>query len=515
MAGRTELEFSFGKGKGKSRRRAEPGEDVSFRIVVLGEFGGAAPGKLASARLQPIDIDTFDQVLAKLGPGFELGAGGPPVSFSTLEDFHPDRLFTRLPAFAALRELRRRLLDPTTSRETIDSFSRALQQQQDTPALDPVAASAGAAAPTEGEGEADTLSRLLGRAPSGGGPGRAAAVAGDATAALDALFKQAVAGQVVPSAHPDQKRLLAALDGAIGQHLRNLLHDPAFKRIEAAWRGLHWLVSGLELGETLRVFLIDVGLEEAAADLAAAAEAGDAGRSRIHRLLTGGEEPDPQVWSALVGLYTFGAGAAHTAALRGFAALGEALAAPFLAAASPSVLGCPSFATAPAPGDWKTPDGDSQARWRALRQHPSAPWLGLVMPRFLLRLPYGAKADPIDSFPFEEQGGGAPEHEDYLWANPALAAARVIGELYLADGTAMQPGTAAQIDDLPLHSYPHDGESRLLAPSEAFLGETAVEAIMDRGVMPLVSLRRQSTVKLARFQSLAEPPTPLAGPWEE
>ncbi|HWJ56259.1 MAG TPA: hypothetical protein VNR90_08560, partial [Vicinamibacterales bacterium] len=57
------------------------------------------------------------------------------------------------------------------------------------------------------------------------------------------------------------------------------------------------------------------------------------------------------------------------------------------------------------------------------------------------------------------------------------------------------------------------GESRLLAPSETFLADRAVDAILGRGLMPVISSRRDSSVRLARVQSIASPPAPLAGPW--
>ena len=504
MAGRTELELTFGKGKQPGRRKTDADGDVSFRLVILGDFGGGGSrgGPTDDARPIPVDMDNVDSVLAGVAPAFELTEGGPTVAFATFDDFHPDRVFARHPAFTALRELRRRLTDPATARETAASLRAAAAAQGPAPRAE------------TGSAESDnaTVARLLGKAPAAAaGGGGAAGRAAGATAVVESLLKEAVAAHVVPAADPDQKRLITALDGAIGQHMRALLRDPAYQALEAAWRGVHWLVSGLELDETLRVALVDVSQEHAAADVAAASAAGDPRRSRLYRLLSGGGEPDPEVWTALVGLYSFGV--EDVPALEGFAGLGEALGSPFLAAASPALVGCPSFATAPASTDWKLPEGENAARWQRLRQSPAARFLGLALPRFLLRLPYGAKTDPIDSFPFEEQGT-PPDHEAYLWGNPALACARLLGELFRAEGTAMEPGSALEIGDLPLHSYADAGESRLLAPSEAFLGERAVDAILQRGIMPFISNRRESTVRLARFQSVASPAAPLAGPWE-
>src|ERR1051325_5166221 len=107
MAGRTELEFSFGKGKQPGRRRTDADGEVSFRLVILGDFSGR--GSADDSGPIPVDVDNVDRVLARVAPAFELTAGGPTVSFAALDDFHPDRIFASHPAFTALRELRARL----------------------------------------------------------------------------------------------------------------------------------------------------------------------------------------------------------------------------------------------------------------------------------------------------------------------------------------------------------------------------------------------------------------------
>ena len=356
------------------------------------------------------------------------------------------------------------------------------------------------------------MARLLGKAPAAAaGGGGAAGRAAGATAVVESLLKEAVAAHVVPAANPNQKRLITALDGAIGQHMRALLRDPAYQALEAAWRGVHWLVSGLELDETLRVALVDVSQEQAAADVAAASAAGDPRRSRLYRLLSGGGEPDPEVWTALVGLFSFSV--EDVPALEGFAGSARRSARHswrphrrrWSAARRspprrrPPTGNCPKAKTRHA----------GSAFGRARRRGSSA-WHSRGS---CSRLPYGAKTDPIVRSPSRSR---APHPITRLTCGgtPRSRARGCFGELFRAEGTAMEPGSALEIGDLPLHSYADAGESRLLAPSEAFLGERAVDAILQRGIMPFISNRRESTVRLARFQSVASPPAPLAGPWE-
>ena len=129
--------------------------------------------------------------------------------------------------------------------------------------------------------------------------------------------------------------------------------------------------------------------------------------------------------------------------------------------------------------------------WDELRAIPEASYLGLALPRFLLRLPYGARTSAIESFPFEEMPG-APVHAHYLWGNPALA--------FLALLTA--GGGALNLQGLPLHTYQHEGEWHMTPCAEVWMTEAQVLALIDLGLMPLVSFRDSDRVRLAGFRAI-------------
>jgi type VI secretion system protein ImpC len=130
----------------------------------------------------------------------------------------------------------------------------------------------------------------------------------------------------------------------------------------------------------------------------------------------------------------------------------------------------------------------------------------------LLRLPYGSETDPIERFDFEEMPGD-PVHGDYLWGNPALGCAYLLAQTCSGQGSGPIPGAILEIDGLPLHVYKEQGETRLKPCAEVLLSERAMEKILDKGLMPLLSIKNKDAVRLARFQSLADPATSLAGRW--
>ena len=214
----------------------------------------------------------------------------------------------------------------------------------------------------------------------------------------------------------------------------------------------------------------------------------------------------------MVGHYTFGTGEEDVTLLAYLGAIASLAGAPFLAGADASVLGCRSVAATPDPADWQLGDDDAAQRWQALRASSQASWIGLALPRMLLRLPYGKRTDPVEQFEFDELAG-AWNHESYLWGNPALACALLIGRSFMAHGWEMEPGDELEIGDLPAHTLERDGEPQLQACAEAYLTERAGQAILSRGVMPLLSYRNRNAVRVLRFQSLADPVKPLSGPW--
>jgi type VI secretion system protein ImpC len=296
--------------------------------------------------------------------------------------------------------------------------------------------------------------------------------------------------------------------------MHTLLHTATFQAVESAWRAVFFLVNRVETSPQLKLYLLDISQPELAADLRATESLHT---TALYRLLveqsvgTLGGEP----WAVLAGHYTFSANAEDVEVLGRMAKIAQQAGAPFLAAAKSQIFGCGSLADTPDPDDWHQPIAhEDREAWRALRQLPEASYLGLAAPRFLLRLPYGRETEPVERFAFEEAQEQL-EHEAYLWGNPAFAGVYLLAEAFSQDEWELRPGVIQNIEGLPLHIYREGGASVTKPCAETWLTERAVECIMDAGLMPLVSMKNQDVVRLARFQSLADPPRALAGRWNE
>src|SRR6185369_10300155 len=149
------------------------------------------------------------------------------------------------------------------------------------------------------------------------------------------------------------------------------------------------------------------------------------------------------------------------------------------------------------------------AGWQALRRSEAAPWIGLAAPRVLLRLPYGKERDPIDAFSFEEFPD-PPVHEHFLWGHASLATALLIGRSFTARGWDMELGDEREIGDLPAFTFMRDGEREMQACAERYLTESELQGLLTAGLIPLASRRDRNAVVVIRFQSVSDPPAPLA-----
>ncbi|TVR64303.1 MAG: hypothetical protein EA420_05510 [Candidatus Competibacteraceae bacterium] len=508
MPSRMEFQFTLPRSAATAAHRA-PAAPLHF--LIMADFSGRghreAPAPLLDLTrrsLMTVDADNFNAIVARLAPKLRLPLDAErgtvlTLGFSQLDDFHPDALYQRLELFQVLRRARARLLNPA-------SFAQAVAELDANPM--PAQEPASPAPTTTSESEADLLERLLGRAPAVAPPPRPVE---PGAAAIQTLLQAVVQPHIVRG-DPSQPAWIAAVDAAIGDQMRAILHQPDFQALEAAWRGVHDLVAAFD-ADVVRVSLLDVTQQELLLDLRAAA--GDPLATSLYTLLIdqGVQLHDGQPWTLLVGDYRFGATGEDLALLGALGALGAHAGGPFLAAADPGLLGCAADPVALAdPAQWSPPPAEVEACWQLLRRSAVAPWLGLALPRVLLRLPYGSKTDPVEQFAFEEMPGGR-DPAAYLWGNPALVGARLVAAAFAEQGEDFSPGTVLELDDFPAHVYEEADERRLQPATETLLGERATQAILARGLMPLLGHRQRNAVRLARFQSLAEPAAALAGSW--
>lgn len=461
----------------ESRAAGKPlGESEPFRIALFGDFSGRAnrglKGAAHEARPIAVDRDNFDAVLKRHAPSLDLRISGSPepihLTFASLDDFRPEAL--------------RGIVSAAPGRS--ESSPKESQPPEPMP-------------PSPG----GLLDQMV-EAAEPASPRQAAARAGD----LQGFLNRVTAGQTLPRPDPRELETQARRESSVAEQLRAILHHPEFQALEAAWRSAFFLVQRLETGVDLKLFMFDISMQELRDDLEAAA---DLRRTDFFRHASG-VAPD-QPWALLGANYSFSASAEDVNLLARIALIAGQQRVPFLATAEPSVWGARSLEGMPDPRDWEV-DSTAGEYWQTLRHLPEAAFVGLIAPRFLLRLPYGTGTAGVEGFAFEEMPG-APAHDQYLWGNPAITGLLLLGQTFTQEGWNMRPGAIREISGLPLHVYQRDGESQTQPCAEALLTDRAAEAIARHGIMPLLAERGGDRILLQRFHSVADPPRPLAGRW--
>jgi type VI secretion system protein ImpC len=464
------LDVSLGAQPAGRPRREDP-----FRIAVLGDFSGratrgpaASGGELLSRQPVAVDRDNLEQVFASLRVALDLPVFGR-LRFDGPDDFHPDRLWSRVPAFAPLFQARRSPSQPPP------------------PPARPPASSAPPNLGSLGSLLDDALEATASRA-----EGRPALSRDPLRSWLDNEVRPHTIAPT-PAAEKEQRALV---ESVISAQTRSLLHFPAFQQLEALWRAVEFMVRRVDDDARVRICLLDVTRDELAADLSSP--------SPVLPKLLSAHGP----WAVLAGAFTFRPSQPELRLLASAAALAASLGVPFLSAASPQLLGCDSASPLPDAEDW----GASPEQWEAFRSSSAARHTGLAFPRFLLRLPYGAKTSKCETMPFEEMGA-QHDHESLLWGNPALLCASLLADSFADEGWSLRPDKHCNVDRLPVYVYQQDGEAVAQPCAESLMTERAAQLILDRGVMALASLKGSDEVRLVRFQSATRPPSPLPGPW--
>jgi type VI secretion system protein ImpC len=425
-----------------------------FAILAIAPFRGAgvAPGPLDERPLRPVDVESFDQVLSRIAPRVALGPLGEEgadlsLAPKCLDDLHPDALLRDVPALRSLAALLSVAKDPATFRQ--------------------------AAGPAPGrETDAAALSRLLGRAPP--------------ESAIDRLVRDAVSPHIVPGPDPRQAEVVAGLEAAVGAALRVALRRGEYQTLEARWRSLRRLVYGVEPDGPVRIHVLDATREEWTEGL-------DPLRRAIER---GAAKEGLPRFSLIVLEATFGMRAADVAALGAWAELARSLGTPIIADAGPSIVGAADVRQLDDPSLWSRPDELAAKRWAELRHRPGAAMVALALPKVLARAPYGKLTDPFETFAFEETSDD-PGDSGFVWSGGAWSCAELMG------------AASGRVEDVPFAIFESAGGRKIQGSTEVLLPDRAAEAILDRGLVPIVAHAAANAIVIPRLQSIADPLSPL------
>ncbi len=501
--------FEFGKKTKDSRVPAAnrpPGKN--FNMLIIGNFLGnnaSSSSNKSSTKPIKIDRDNLEEVMATLQPSLSLPIGDNQqtvnITFTNLDEFHPDYLYQHIELFSEFRTLRRKLNKDSAfeaAAKKMDQWiSVATETKTSTKATPPKIVQTGG-----------LLDSILGDSNS------QVNASTEADRLVTSLIQDAVGAYATPAPNPQKQHYIDALDQTISSTMAALLHNPEFQALESAWRGLDMMTRRVETNSQLTLRMLSQSKKDLLIDLA---EHQDATQSNFSKLVYDASvlPSNDDHWSTVVGLYDF-SDTKNDALMLGILAKVMANAdTPFIAAGSPSLVNCTSYFYQQDVSDWQQNYQEGfKETWNAVRELPESQYISLASPRFLIRYPYGKKSQRIEAFDLEETGSDF-NAEHFLWCNGAIAHAIGLCLGFSEQHWKMSPGTVNQLDRLPLAFYYDDGEQAQIPTAEIFLSESAFETLTSGGLAPLISLKGSDHLQLGPLLSINHQRQALKGPWDK
>lgn len=330
--------------------------------------------------------------------------------------------------------------------------------------------------------------------------------------AVKTLAEQALANTALVSddALRSIESIVAEIDKKLTEQVNQILHHADFQQMESAWRGLHYLVNNTETDEMLKIRVMNISKKDMHKTLRKfKGTAWDQSPifKKVYEEEFGqfGGEP----YGTLVADYHFDHSPPDVELLGEMSKIAAAAHAPLITGAQPSLFQMDSWSELANPRDltkiFQTPE---YASWRSLRESEDSKYVGLAMPRFLGRLPYGSKTDPVEAFAFEEDTDGS-DSSKYGWVNAAYGMAVNINRSFKEYGwcsriRGVESGGA--LENLPSHTFPtDDGGVDQKCPTEIAISDRREAELAKNGMMPLIHRKNSDLAAFIGAQSLHKP----------
>jgi len=301
---------------------------------------------------------------------------------------------------------------------------------------------------------------------------------------------------------------IAQIDKLISLQLNEILHYPAFQKLEGTWRGIKYLMDQSETSDMLKIKVLNVSKRELLKDLQRAPEFDQSALfKKVYEEEFGVFGGAP--FAALVGDYEFGKGPEDIELLERISQVASSAHAPFLSSASADLLNLSSHTQLGSPRDiGKIFDSTEYAKWKSFRQSDDSRYVALTLPHVLMRLPYGKDTKQIEAFDYEEAVDGS-DHSKYLWGNASFAlGARLTNSFAKHGWCASIRGVegGGLVEGLPAHTFRTDeGDVALKCPTEVGVTDRREKELADQGLVPLVHCKGTDYAAFFSVQTVNKP----------
>jgi type VI secretion system protein ImpC len=300
--------------------------------------------------------------------------------------------------------------------------------------------------------------------------------------------------------------MIVDLDRRLSAQVNEILHNESFQKIESAWRSLYNMVESFDFRENIRLEVLNCNKEELLEDFE---DTIDVTKSVLYQNIYKAEygvyggEP----YGLVVGNWEFGPGTQDLALLNKVASVSAMSHAPFITNAGAEFFGVDDFRDLEKMKDLSSVfQGPQYAKWRAFRENEDSRYVGMCVPKMLLREPYGAGTIPAKTFSFEEDVVG---HNDrYLWGYVSTALACRVADSFAKFRwcpNVIGPTSGGAVENLPLHQYEQGGEIQTKVPTEVQIDDRREFELAEQGFISLVFQKRSNSAAFFSANSVQKP----------
>ncbi|MDR2794916.1 MAG: type VI secretion system contractile sheath large subunit [Holosporaceae bacterium] len=281
---------------------------------------------------------------------------------------------------------------------------------------------------------------------------------------------------------------IADLDKKLSTQINEILHAPAFQEMEGTWRALHYLIMNTETNTQLKIRIMNVTKKDLLSDLENAVEFDQSGLfKKVYEEEYGTFGGHP--YSCLIGGYEFTRHPQDILLMEKLSNVAAAAHAPFIAAAHPRMFDMNSFSHLGEPRDLaKIFESTEMLKWRSFRDTEDSRYIALVLPRVLMRLPYGPETLPVDGLNYVETIDGT-DNSQFCWGNAAFVFAQRIGHavsLYKWPAAIRGVEGGGLVEGLPAYTFQTtDGDIALKCPTEIAITDRREKELSDMGFLAI------------------------------
>lgn len=321
---------------------------------------------------------------------------------------------------------------------------------------------------------------------------------------ISELMQPAREGEKVNNAVIDQ--MIAAIDGKLSAQLNEVIHHESFQKLESAWRGLKFVVDRTDFRQNIRIELLNCSKDEMLADFE---DSPEVVKSGLYKHIYSAEfgQFGGKPYGAVISNYEFSAGPQDIKLMQFMSSVGAISHAPVIASAGPQMFGVEKYEDIAKLKDLESIfEGPRYAKWNAFRETEDARYLGLTVPRFLLRVPYGSDTVPVKAFNYEESSAG--ETDNYLWGNAAYAFATRLTESfaqYRWCPNIIGPQSGGAVENLPVHTFESMGQLQSKVPTEVLVTDRREYELAEQGFIALTMRKGSDNAAFFSANSVQKP----------